>query len=209
MNNNDLKDGKPTEQKKKMPPREIIRRVMLAVCVCAFVFFLVQFILVIFQYIEARNVSEEVLQGANEITKPVESEPQNSVPVIVIPETGLPETGTDKENEPDPTPPEHVYSEYFSQWLEFIKESKKKYPDLIGYIEIENLDMLYPIVQSEDNDYYLKHLIDGSKNSRGEIFLDYRNDGVITNNKQWVLYGHNLADGTKFHNLTDLREEEN
>ena len=65
-------------------------------------------------------------------------------------------------------------------------------------------------MQSEDNEYYLDHLIDGTRNDRGEIFLDYRNNGEdITDNKHLVLYGHNLADGTKFHNLTKLKKEEN
>ncbi len=132
----------------------------------------------------------------------------------IIPETTLPETeATAPETETTPpesetTPPPK--SEYFSQWLENIKEMKKKYPDFVGYIRIENLDMLYPIVQAEDNSYYLDHLIDGTQNKSGEIFMDYRNNASeLTDNQNIVLYGHNLGDGTKFHNLTDLRKKEN
>lgn len=116
------------------------------------------------------------------------------------PETSAPET---EETEPP-------VSEYFSQWLANIQEMKKKYPDFVGYIRIENLDILYPIVQTDNNSFYLDHLIDGSKNKSGEIFMDYRNNSSnLTDNQNIVLYGHNLGDGTKFHNLTDLRKKEN
>ena len=203
-----------------MPKREVFRRVMLAVFLCALVCFSIQFIIIIGEYIQARQVSGELTDGLGSITKPAESSSQNSVPVIITPadttdpiepaESQPDSEETPAEDDPELVPPEHVYSEYFSQWLEYIRESKKKYPDLIGYIEIENLNILYPIVQAENNEYYLTHLIDGSKNSRGEIFLDYRNNGEnIIDNKNIVLYGHNLADGTKFHNLTSLRKEEN
>lgn len=227
MNNKKPEDIKNVEQgtgvtlptKKKMTKREMFRRIMLTLCLCALACFAVQFIIIIGEYIQARQISQEVLEGLGSITKPPESSPQSSVPVIVTPATD-PEMSTPDESEtesgetPSDDPvlvqPEHVYSEYFTQWLEYIKESKKKYPDLIGYIEIENLNILYPIVQSDNNSYYLNHLIDGSKNSRGEIFIDYRNNGdSILDNKNIVLYGHNLADGTKFHNLTSLRKEEN
>ena len=108
------------------------------------------------------------------------------------------------------TRPEVVDSEYFEQWLKYIKATKEKYPDFIGYISIENLNILYPIVQTDNNSYYLDHLIDGTQNKNGEIFLDCRNNSYpLTDNQNIVLYGHNLADGTKFHNLTKLRKEEN
>ena len=194
---------------KKISKYEMFRRVMLSVCIFLFVGFAIQFGVVIFKYIQARQLSDKVLEGAVSITKPPmeESTPAGDVPVIIESETDPDESAP---SGPSVEQPDHVYSEYFSQWLQYIKESKEIYPDLVGYIEIENLGILYPIVQAEDNDYYLNHLIDGTKNNRGEIFLDFRNNGEnITDNQQIMLYGHNLADGTKFHGLTDLREEEN
>ena len=200
-----MSEKQPPE--KKTSKYEVFRKIMLSVSICFFVFFLVQFGMIIFKYIQARQVSDKVLEGIESITKPPsESISAGDVPVIIDPET-KPDESTP--GGPTVDQPEHVYSEYFSQWLQFIKESKEIYPDLVGYIEIENLGILYPIVQAEDNEYYLDHLIDGTKNDRGEIFLDYRNNGDdITDNQHLVLYGHNLADGTKFHNLTELRKEE-
>ena len=198
-----MNDKKTPEKKSKY---EIFRRIMLSVCIFFFVVFLIQFGVLIFKYIQARQVSDKVLEGVGSITKPEESTPAGDVPVIIEPDTDPIESTPEG---PSVDQPEHVYSEYFSQWLQYIKESKEIYPDLVGYIEIENLGILYPLVQAEDNEYYLDHLIDGTKNNRGEIFFDYRNNVEdITDNQHLVLYGHNLADGTKFHNLTKLRKEE-
>ena len=45
-------------------------------------------------------------------------------------------------------------------------------PDVVGWIFIEGTNINYPVVQGEDNDYYLSHLLDRSSNSSGSIFLD-------------------------------------
>ncbi len=185
-------------QKKKISKYEIFRRIMLTVCICLVVALLIQLAVIIVDYIEARKLSSEVLGGVANIQKPPVESPVGSTPIKI------------EDTPPDTERPDHIDSEYFAQWLGHIQETKKKYPDFIGYIEIENLNILYPIVQTDNNDYYLDHLIDGSSNKSGEIFMDYRNNSsLITSNQNIVLYGHNLGDGTKFHNLTKLRKEEN
>ncbi len=61
-------------------------------------------------------------------------------------------------------------------------------PDIIGKLSIENTNLNLPIVQSNDNDYYLNHLLDKSKNSLGSVYLDYRNK---TTDRKLIIYGHN------------------
>ena len=74
-------------------------------------------------------------------------------------------------------------------------------PDIVGWIQlgskedpIVNID--YPVMQAEDNDYYLTHNFKREDAPRGAIFADYRNrfeDGNLSGNT--VLYGHNMWNG--------------
>jgi len=86
------------------------------------------------------------------------------------------------------------------------KSLKEINKDVIGWIYSDGMDINYPIVQGSDNDYYLKHLIDGTYNDSGSIFLDYRNKYNF-NNKHTIIYGHNMLDGSMFTNLTRYKDQ--
>ena len=62
-------------------------------------------------------------------------------------------------------------------------ELKKKNPDTVAWIKIENTNIEYPVVKAKDNDYYLNRSFDKKKNSAGWIFMDYRDkaDGTDRN----------------------------
>ena len=76
---------------------------------------------------------------------------------------------------------------------EVIDKLKDKYDndDVIGILEINNADYVVPIMQGEDNDYYLNHTPNGKKNFMGSIYLDYRVD--IDSSKKLLIYGHNSS----------------
>ena len=84
---------------------------------------------------------------------------------------------------------------------------KKINPDIVGYIEVNNTNINYPIVKSNDNKYYLNHYFTKNLSKRGAIFLDYRNDldDLSRNN---IIYGHGLVDRTMFGSLNNLLDEE-
>ena len=48
--------------------------------------------------------------------------------------------------------------------------------DIIAELSIENTDLLTPVAKGNDNEFYLHHLLDKSKNELGSVFLDYRNN---------------------------------
>ena len=73
------------------------------------------------------------------------------------------------------------------------------------WIEIPNTKINYPIVQGKDNEYYLKHNFKNESNMSGTIFVDYRNN--IDEDKNIIVYGHNMRNGTMFNNITKFKEE--
>ena len=78
--------------------------------------------------------------------------------------------------------------------------SKNK--DTVGWITVNNTMVNYPVVQSKDNDYYLKHDFFKSKTSIGWVFMDFRNDPKNLNDNT-IIYGHKLKSGLMFGTLTN------
>lgn len=108
---------------------------------------------------------------------PGESAEPTPTPQISIDELD----GTD-----DATPaPKRTYEEY-----------KQINDEVVGWIEIDNTKVDYPIVHGGDNEYYLTHSVEKTASKSGAIFLDYR---VKTSSKHLILFGHNMrVSGTMF-----------
>lgn len=88
------------------------------------------------------------------------------------------------------------------------EELQQMNPDVIGWIEVEALpEISYPIVQGDDNDYYLHRTFKKASNSAGSIFLDYRN-GQYFGDCNTIIYGHNMKNGSMFGKLKWLTEKE-
>ena len=81
-----------------------------------------------------------------------------------------------------------------------IKKLMSENQDTKGWIQINNTNIDYPIVQSDDNDFYLNHSFDKSKNKSGWIYLDFRNN-LDNLNKNTIIYGHNRQDNSMFGDL--------
>ena len=81
-------------------------------------------------------------------------------------------------------------------------------PDVIGWLEMEAVDTInYPITQGEDNDYYLHRTFQKTDNFAGSIFLDYMNKSNF-GQRNSVVYGHNMKNGSMFGSLKKYRDEE-
>ncbi len=80
------------------------------------------------------------------------------------------------------------------------EELLKKNEDTVAYIYVPNTNINYVVVKGTDNEFYLNHNFDKKKNSGGWLFMDYTNTGDITD-KNIVIYGHNMKDGSMLANL--------
>ena len=111
-----------------------------------------------------------------------------------------PETAEDPETleaqAPDYQPPE----------VDF-EELKSMNPDVIGWLDVEALDISYPIVQGEDNDYYLHRTFRGQENFAGSIFVDASNAADFSD-PNTIIYGHNMKNGSMFGTLRRLYDQE-
>lgn len=90
--------------------------------------------------------------------------------------------------------------------IDFVK-LKQKNSDAIAWIKVNGTDIDFPVVKGTDNSYYLTHNFDKEKNKAGWIFADYRNkfDGT---DKNIIIYGHNMKNGSMFASLKDVIKEE-
>ncbi|MBQ8228839.1 MAG: class B sortase [Clostridia bacterium] len=76
-------------------------------------------------------------------------------------------------------------------------EIKSQYNDFAGKLIVKGLKMDFPVVQGQDNSYYLKYNIDGEEDKHGTLFVDYRNN-LVNLNHNTIIFGHNMRDGTQF-----------
>lgn len=84
---------------------------------------------------------------------------------------------------------------------------KSKNKDTIGWIKIPNTVIDYPVVQSEDNSYYLTNDFYQNKNVYGWIFADFKNE-FPNLSKNTIIYGHNTSVGIMFGDLINFLNED-
>lgn len=87
-----------------------------------------------------------------------------------------------------------------------IAELKKQNPDVVGWLSVDGTNINYPIVKSNDNDYYLGHSFNKRSTQTGWTFMDYRNNSNMSDYNT-IFYGHNLLNKTAFGSLSNIFTE--
>ena len=79
-------------------------------------------------------------------------------------------------------------------------------PNVAGWLYCPDTPINYPVMQGQNNHYYLKHLMNGQSNSAGSLFMDYRNSADLSD---WnsIIYGHNMKNGTMFGCLAQYKDQ--
>ena len=98
---------------------------------------------------------------------------------------------------------EVVIPDILDEYLALYNKNKS----LIGWIKIADTIIDYPVMQTKDNEYYLKHNFDQKKDDNGCIFLDCNCD-VVLGNDNWILYGHHMNNGKMFSSLIKYANED-
>ena len=79
-------------------------------------------------------------------------------------------------------------------------------PDIIGWLTLPDTAINYPVTLTDDNEYYLHHLYDGTYNKTGCLFADYENQEDFSD-RNTIIYGHNMRDGSMFAALNEYDEQ--
>lgn len=167
---------------------------LLGVCAAVTVFLTIRLINSVIQYKKANN------EYASLVTEYVEETPKKQKVVTTYSGIGTTE----------------VVSSVNTDYVEEV--NKFKLPDLtidfaslvevnkdcIGWIYVPGTRINYPVVQSSDNIDYVSKTYSGQENIAGCIFSDCRIVSPFT--QKTILYGHNMKNGTMFHDLFSIEK---
>jgi len=73
----------------------------------------------------------------------------------------------------------------------------RSYPDVSGWLYCPGTNINYPVVQTDNNQYYMHRLPDGRESAGGSLFVDCTNAWDFSDANS-VIYGHDMKDGTMF-----------
>ena len=76
--------------------------------------------------------------------------------------------------------------------------------NVIGWINIYDTSINYPIVKGTNNKEYLSKDYNNEYSKAGSIFLDYRNNNILDNYS--IIYGHNLSNGLMFSDIKKYKD---
>ena len=78
--------------------------------------------------------------------------------------------------------------------------------DLVGWLVIDGTSIDYPVVQSDDMDYYMDHDFYGDENLNGQIVL-YKGCDPYTPSYNLIISGHHMRNGTMFSGLLNYKDK--
>jgi len=80
-------------------------------------------------------------------------------------------------------------------------------PDAVGWIEIPDTVISYPLLHSEDNLYYLRRTFQKENNRAGSIFIESKNHSDLSD-LHTIIYGHNMKNGSMFADLKNYLKKD-
>lgn len=85
---------------------------------------------------------------------------------------------------------------------------KETNDDIYAWLTIPGTTIDYPVLQNEEDNFYLKRNLDRSSGYPGCIYTNKCNDKSFED-LNTILYGHNMRNGSMFASLHDYEDEEN
>jgi sortase B len=95
---------------------------------------------------------------------------------------------------------------YYTNYSRVFDELLQINDDTVGWLKVNNTRIDYPVVQGNDNKYYLFRDFKKNKNSMGWVFMDFRNNPNDLD-PNTIIYGHNIKGGIMFGQLSQLLQK--
>lgn len=169
------------EAKRRKQVKSLLQGLFLGFCICLLLFSLWQLISIFLGYRSGTKEYEELKQ--------------------YVLETAAPPSDSDKENS---SSEEEASSEHTVRIdLNSLQDINA---DAVGWIEIPETSVSYPMVHTSDNLYYLTHTFRRETNTAGSIFIETANKADFSD-LHTIIYGHNMKDGSMFAGLKDYRKQ--
>ena len=83
---------------------------------------------------------------------------------------------------------------------------RQQNPDIVAWVYVPDCDISFPVVQGEDNSYYLTHITGKEYSEYGSVFLDCAANSQFLDNNS-VVYGHSVEGGGMFTNIKNFADE--
>ena len=161
---------------------------------------------------EMQDKLDEIAESLTSETCPVSSEPQKTlsgtVPELdseteIMPDMAeITESSVQDSNISDTLP-----AEIYQQLQDATQTLTEAYPNAVGWLYLPDTNISYPLMQGEDNEFYLHHAYDGSYMTAGSVFLDYRCNPNFMNPIN-IVYAHNMKNGSMFAGVVKFKNAE-
>lgn len=98
----------------------------------------------------------------------------------------------------------YSYKEIYNNFFPMLEKMKSINSDVIAWLYIPATNINYPVLQGQDNSYYLTHSVSNKYSAAGSVFVDKR--GI--NESNTIIYGHNMgrASNVMFHDITNFSD---
>ena len=170
------------------------RIIIIVIASVALVFSALMFTLSVIEYKQAEAEYESLESYAKEgagITSKDEGTPGETVTIG---------GGDEEEGEKERVIPRNLNrADYPDIGVDF-EGLKKINPSCVCWVYASGANINHPVVQCDDNEFYLHHTFERKKNSAGCIFMDHEVDPNLSSWNTFI-YGHNMKNGTMFGHL--------
>lgn len=110
---------------------------------------------------------------------------------------------------PDPqhTPASSAEPTPFQQTMMDFDELYAINPDTVAWLMSDGTVINYPVVQGEDNIYYLHHIFNGKANNLGTLFIDCNNAKDFSD-RNTIIIGHHMRNGSMMASIVGYKKQD-